>query len=218
MDDWQKLNDKCTEELIRLFQGNHEEHAFYVLVHRFGKDLLEKCEINCQRFKHGPDIAEIISEKTFEAYAKRGDFKFELGNGKNVDEAFQLYLYAIARNQLVDYYRNQKKKEKGLTYDGTETIMTELPSIQLDRLDPEMRIKYEIIQSLPPSHRVVYLTYLTHEKRGVNLPKSLQEELRQHLGNVKQNTIRTYKKEAHDKINQGLEIYRISKMLQDGRN
>ncbi len=209
------LNSKSSEELIRLFQNKLEpdrDSAFIILVHRFREDLLKKCEISCKRYGHGPDVAEIIAENTFKAYAQTGTFDFNplKAKGKTIDESFQIYLYRISKNELINYYRQQEKKRLGHYYDGNETIIVNMPDIPIDRLDAENKLKYSIIQSLPDSHRVVYLTYKAYEKLGCNLPKKLQAELRHYLGDIKQTTIRAYKKEAIDKINQGLEILKMS--------
>jgi len=212
MSQWDRLREKSTEDLINIYQSNHadKKDAFYVLVSRFSEDLLQKCEINCARRGYGVDVAEIIAENTFKAFAEKGQFKASEGSGKTVDESFQFYLYRIARNQLVDYYRKEKKRSLGYNYDGTESLHHDLPpEVASESLDMEARIRYATVQALPPSHRTVLLTYWAHKKEGFNLPKNLQEKLRHHLG-VQQNTIRSYKKEATDKIDQALFIYRMS--------
>jgi hypothetical protein len=213
---WKEYDSKSTEELIAIFQNKsssnklNRNNAFFALVNRFKKDLLQKCEINCKRFGHSSNTAEIIAENTFKAYAKKGKFDPDEGKGNTVDDSFKIYLYGIAKNELTNFYRIEQKKEKGQHYDGTERIITELPTVDLNNLSTKVKIQYEIIQSLPPSHKTIYLTYAAHERAGCNLPKKLQEELRQHLGNVTQNTIRSYKKEAHDKIKQGLKIMNLT--------
>ena len=220
MDSWNKFLAQSSEELIKHYQNLEQgwEECLHVLVDRFQKDLLEKCEIICSRYGHGPDIAEMIAQQTFEAFAKSRSFQIEKGTSNNTDKSFKLYLYKIAQNKLTDYYRRIKKEALGKTYYGNEKIITQLPEYQLSSLDGESRIRYEVIKSLSESHRVVYLTYFVHEKKGVNLSKALQEQLRTHLGDVKQSTIRTYKKEAFDKISQALEIYKLSKSMSNGGN
>jgi hypothetical protein len=104
----------------------------------------------------------------------------------------------------------EEKKKNGLFYNGTEEIITELPEVDLKELDTKARVRYEIIKSLTPSQRTVYLTYFAYEKIGCNLPGKLQAELRSHLGNVTQSTVRSFKKEANDKIKDGLRIMEIT--------
>lgn len=215
MTDWEKFEEKPTDELIIAFQQSGgakktKEIAFFAIVHRFKRDLLDKCEINCARFGHSANTAEIIAENTFEAYAKKGKFDSGKSKGRTVDDSFRIYLYGIARNELTNFFRLEEKKTKGQFYDGTEKIITELPAIDLETLDTKDKIKYEIIQSLPASHKTVYLTYMAYERVGCNLPKQLQHELRRQLGDIGQNTIRSYKKEAIDKINEGLKIMNLT--------
>lgn len=215
-DQWKKLNSKSTEDLIKLFQkkANPERgDCLKVLIYRFSKDLLEKCEIICSRRGQGPDVAEIIAQRTFEAYAVKGKFDFAKATGNTIDDSFLIYLFGIAQNQLIDYHRQQRKKELGRDYDGTEQVVTKLPDVPLEQLKIDERIRYEIVQSLPESHQIVYLTYATYEKKGCNLPKKLQALLRKRLGDVSQSTVRAYKKEALDKINDGIKVMTLTKKI-----
>jgi RNA polymerase sigma factor (sigma-70 family) len=212
---WESYNSKSTQELIEIFQKKGgtttiRNKAFFALVHRFRQDLLNKCEVRCKQFGHSANVAEIIAENTFKAYAKKGKFDPNEGKGKTIDDSFKIYLYTIAKNELTNYYRIEEKKRNGKFYDGTEKIITELPKVNLKELDTRARVRYEIISSLTPSQRTVYLTYFAYEKIGCNLPGKLQSELRAHLGDVSQSTIRSYKKEASDKIKEGLRIMDIT--------
>jgi DNA-directed RNA polymerase specialized sigma24 family protein len=211
MTTWKDYSIRTTGDLVAIFQGksslpDEKKLAFYAVVHRFRKDLLEKCEINCRRFGYTPEVAEIIAENTFSAYAKKGKFDPKARKGITVDDSFRIYLYGIARNELTNYYRLEQKKRDGKFYDGSESIVTSLPVVDVSTLDNKAKIRYEIIQSLPQSQRTVYLTYKAHEKAGMNLSKKLMVQLRTHLGGVSQSTIRTYKKEANDRISEGMRI------------
>lgn len=84
------------------------------------------------------------------------------------------------------------------------------------QLSLEQSVVVKAIESLKPSQRTVYLTYKQYEKLGFNLPKKLLEELREHLGGISQTTIRTYKKEAFDKIKSFTDIMELTKELSDG--
>ena len=85
------------------------------------------------------------------------------------------------------------------------------------KLSIEQSIILKAIESLTPSQRTVYLTYSQYEKLGFNLPKKLLQELRQQLGDISQTTIRTYKKEAFDKIKSFTEVMKLTKELSDGK-
>lgn len=215
MTHWKDFESRLTEELISVFQDktqdeNHREMSFFALVHRFRKDLVQKCEIRCKRFGHGPNVAETIAENTFKAYAKKGSFDTSEGKGATCDDSFRIYLYGIARNELTNFFRVEEKKAKGLHYDGSEQIVTELPVVDVTGLSGEDRLRYGIIQSLPKSHRAIYLTYKLYEKTGCNLPKKLMLALRNYCGGISQNTVRTYKKEAVDKIEDAVKIMKMT--------
>ncbi|MFD1553421.1 hypothetical protein DNU06_07050 [Putridiphycobacter roseus] len=220
MENWKKFENEDTATLIKLFQSKAEEEsvregAFYSLCYRFRKDLLCKCEITCKRFGHDINVAEQISEATFARYAQKGDFKIEKSSLTSIDAAFKLYLYAISKNELTNYYRLEEKKKRGHYYDGSERIITDLPPLPNIKLCIEDEIRLRAIESLSPAHRAVYLTYKQHERNGCNLSKQLQNELREHLGGVKQTTVRGYKKEANDKVNIYLEAMNLTKELSD---
>lgn len=209
--DW---NQRSSYELIQLFQDKKQPESvrnssFYALVIRFRDDVLQKCEIICKSYGHDITVAEQITESTFSKYLKNGAFDFEKSNSKDVDHSFRLYLYGISQKELFNFYRNEERKKKGYYYNGTEKIVEELPNISELNLSIEERIRIEAIKSLPKSHQAVYLTYSKYEISGFNLPRKLQKELREYLG-VKQNTIRTYKKEAKDKINEYLRVMKIT--------
>lgn len=215
MAEWKRFETYETEDLIRLFQNRKSsepdrDDAFCALVLRFREDVLKKTEIISSRFRHSPTVAEIVTDKTFEAYLKKGEFKFDKAAKASIDDSFKIYLYGIARNELVNYYRKQKRIKDGKYSDGTEQIITDLPEISMANLNVRGRIKFEVIQALPYSHRVIYLTYSAYEKLGCNLPKKLQQEIREHLGGIKQVTVRTYKKEACDKIVEALRILELT--------
>ncbi len=218
---WNELKDEPTIRLIELFQSgsstkSKKENAFYVLCHRFKKPVLQRSEIVCKRFGHDITVAEHITTAAFSAYAKKGGFQIEKTILQDPDDAFKSYLFKIAKNELINYYREQQRK-KDYPYDGTERIITEFPTLEGMDLSLEQMIIIKAIESLTPSQRTVYLTYSQYEKLGFNLPKKLLEELRAHLGGISQTTIRTYKKEALDKIKSFTEVMKLTKKLSDGK-
>jgi len=219
MDDWKKFENEKTYTLIELFQDRNQptstrDLVFFALCYRFRKDLLNKCEVICNRFGHDITVAEQIAEKTFKNYALKGKFEIDKANTSNIDDAFKLYLYQIARNELTNYYRLQERKKRGHFYNGSERIVTELPPLPENvRLSIEDQIRLKAIESLSDAHRTVYLTYKQHERLGCNLPKKLREELREYLGGVEQVTVRGYKKEAIDTIKNFIEVMNLTKDL-----
>tara|TARA_R110000744_G_scaffold275736_1_gene388540 strand:- start:1403 stop:2083 length:681 start_codon:yes stop_codon:yes gene_type:complete len=221
MSNWNKLKDEPTLRLTEMFQDNkstesQKENAFHAICYRFKDDVLKRSEIVCKRFGHDITVAEQVTTATFTSYAKKGGFLIQKANEQDVDDAFKSYLFKIAKNELTNYYREEQRK-KNYPYDGTEHIITELPVLEGMKLSIEQSIILKAIESLTPSQRIVYLTYSQYEKLGFNLPKKLLLELRQQLGDISQTTIRTYKKEAFDKIKSFTEVMKLTKELSDGK-
>jgi len=217
MSDWKKLKDEATLRLTELFQEKdsteaQKNNAFHAICYRFKGAVLKRSEIVCKRFGHDITVAEQVTNATFTAYAKKGGFQIDRASVKNIDEAFERYLFKIAKNELTNYYRSEQRK-KNYPYDGTERIITDLPDLEGVKLSLEQSIVIKAIESLTPSQRTVFLTYKQYEKLGFNLPKKLLEELRNHLGGISQTTIRTYKKEAFDKVKRYTEIMELTKEL-----
>ena len=205
MSDWKRFESKQTEVLIDYFQNaendeNIKDDAFHALCFRFRSDLLKICEIICKRKGHNEDVAAEIVVNTFKKYYKTRCFKVEETNKANMDDCFLVYLSKIANNELINWWKKEQKRIAGQLYDGTEEIVTELPKIDVEKLDLESKLIHETLLSFPKSHQTVYLTYKAHEKEGVNLPRELQAKLRKYLGGISQVTVRTYKKEVTDKL------------------
>lgn len=201
MRSWAHLSNKGTRELVMTFQNPHHpdsDYAFYALTDRFKGHLLRYCEIRCDKYGHQPSVAIELAENVFKSYAKFQSFDFDRAKTKNDDRAFQIYLNSIARRELINIFRLEKRKREGKWSDGSEQLITKVPSIK--SANPKAQIIIDVLNSLPYSHRVIYLTYKAYETVGCNLPKGLQEKLRAHLGGIKQTTIRSYKKETLDLI------------------
>ncbi len=221
MSDWKKLKDESTLKLTEIFQDKSSsdslrENAFHALTHRFKETILNNLEITCKRFGNDITVAEQVASSTFSSYAKKGEFLLSEANDEDVDIAFRNYLLAIARNELTNYYRLQQRR-KNYPYDGSEQIVTELPELEGMQLNMEQIILIKAIDSLTPAQRTVYLTYTKYEKLGFNLPQKLRDSLRNHLGGIKQSTVRTYKKEALDRIRSYKEVMNLTKELSDGK-
>lgn len=205
MTDWRRFEKLDTGKLISYSQNTDNESdtkdgAFLALCFRFRADLLKKCEFLCKRKGYDIDVAVELVKNTFKKYGKSRKFNASLGNHESIDDCFKFYLYKIAQHELIDYYKREQKRLNGQLYTGDETIITNLANVNPETLDAESQIIHETLLELPYSHQVIYMTYKAHEKEGVNLPRSLQKQLREHLGGISQATVRAYKKEAVDKI------------------
>lgn len=204
MNNWKKFQEKETEELIKLIQCNQTDplimdSVFTVICFRFRELLAKFCIYLCKNRGYDIDTGYLIANRAFKKYYKSRKFNFNKGNCNSYDDNFLVYLQKIARNELNDYYKEEQKKINNQYYDGTEEIIFELPDIDSTKLPLEQKAIHEALLSFSNKHQIIYLTYKTHEKNGVNLPLKLRKKLREYVG-LKQPTIRTYKKEVIDKI------------------
>ena len=220
---WKVTENATTETLVELFRKSdaprsERNQAFIFITHRFRKEVLNKCEILCKRFKHDVSTAEMIAERTFESYARKGSFDESKANGKNYDKSFLLYLLSIASNELISHYREIERK-KNSPYNGSEEIYFEYPSISEDKLndlDFEARIEYEIVRGLSSkSKKAIYLTYMVHQRPGFKMPRNLLDSLRTVLGNLSQNTVNAYLKEVRDSIKQAIKAYEVTERIKN---
>lgn len=207
INDWKRFESEQTEVLINFFQTEEnderiQDDVFRALCFRFRGELLKTCEIICKMKGHNEDVAAEIANNTFKKYYKTRCFKVGNTNKATLNDCFIVYLNKIAKNELINWWKNEQKLKAGLLYDGTEEVITELPKLDIEKLDLESKIIHETLLSFPHSHQVIFLTYKMHERNGVNLPRKLQAKLRKYLGGISQNTVRTYKKEVIDKLDE----------------
>ncbi len=220
MIDWKEYKDESTSDLIEYLKWKDQEEyqdvaeaAFKVFVFRFRKELVEKCEIVCKKWKYDNHVAVEIASSVFKRFYKYPNFKEDKSKASDCDKGVLLYLLGIANRELINYYN----KEKGIytsPYTGEEKIIREFPKIDFKQFKPErrgeMKKRFEIIEKalsrLSDKHKIIYLTYQAYEHDGYNLPTHLLKAMRKEL-KIGQGTIRYYKFEAIKKIEEYLEIY-----------
>ncbi len=209
--DWQELQAESTTDLLEFvkLRGDQEEidwskAAFVNLTFRFRVDLLEKCTRMCYKIGLTETDAEELANRVFEKFYKYPNgFDLATSRSKKPETAFKLYLYGIARRELCDMAHPDENP-----YDGTEDVITSL--IQPDKDYPPEQLAVlkareteidKAFSHLTPKHKIIYLTYMYHEKEGRYLPKRLREKLDVALGGIAKGTIRAYKHEAIAAIN-----------------
>lgn len=216
--DWAELKDENTVDLVDYINSINDpsykelgEAAFLTLTFRYREDLIKKCVVLARKWKRNDDDAIELANRIFARFLKYPRYRHGECKSGDVDKCFKRYLYRIADREVIGLFN-----PKTSPYDGTETIITSLIDPQKD-YEPEKRkalIEYEkrldeIFSKLTPKHKIIYLTYLYHDKEGHNLPGSLLAELREVLGGLSQTTLRIYKKEA---------IELVKKELQNAQN
>lgn len=218
---WNKEPDTSTKSLVESIQNSNSsdsdrEEAFTILTYRFREQVTQKCEVICKNYGHNAITAEMIAQRTFEAFFLKGDFIEEKGQGKTYEQSLLLYLFQIAHNELISYYREVERK-KNSPYSGTEQIIWDIPDKSLDGCSAETIIEYQIIKSLNKSKKAIYLTYRLYQRPGFMMPRKLLKTLRESLGVISQNTINCYLKEVRDQIRQAKELHqKINNEIQNG--
>lgn len=216
--DRKELEDATTAELIEFMQGQEDfleaaECAFKNFFLRFEPELTKKCRVIAQGWGLDRADGDILSEQTLEKFWQRPHgFDINKCKAKDTDTCVLLYLFAIAQNLLVD--RNREIRRHPDPYTGDEDMVIDFPDLEISELPAEkrrdIRARHDLIRKaldrLSYKHRIIYLTYKAHEKKGMNLPKHLRKRMREEL-DLAQTTIRVYKKEANDMVDQILEIY-----------
>lgn len=220
MENWEEYKDVSTSDLIDYIRWKEEveyreiaKAAFTSFCFRFREELIKKCEIVCNNWGYDSDVAILITSNVFKRFLKYPKFTYDKSKATSFDKGVLIYLFGIAKRELINYYN----KEKGIyasPYTGDEVIIREYPKIDYDNFKPkrraELKKRFGIIKKaldrLSEKHRIIYLTYLTYEREGYNLPTHLRKALRNEL-KIGQTTIRYYKFEATKKIEEYLEIY-----------
>ena len=218
----QDLSKETTENLMEYIQWRNEpdyaeiaKEAFRVFTFRFQLDLHKKLITICKNWGYDEQVANEIAYGTFEKVWKYPTFKKEKSKQKEFDKGVLFYLYRIASRLLADF----KKFEHGEVspFTGDEEIIREFPDIENMDIGIERKAilseRYEHIKKalarLSAKHKIIYLTYKQYEtetKDGYKLPRTLLKNLRDEL-DLTQNSIRIYKNEAFNEVDNYLKIY-----------
>lgn len=209
--DWESLQNWSLQDLLDSVKMRRDpeeiswsQAAFVNITFRFRDDLLQKCLVSCSKVGLTETDAEELANRVFERlYKYPGGFSMPVARSKDPAIAFRLYLYGIARNELYDMTHPDESP-----YDGTEEVVTSLidpdksykPELLADLQAAEQRLDAAFAK-LTPKHKIIYLTYLYHEKEGKYLPARLRKKLVEALGGISMSTIRVYKKGAFEAMN-----------------
>ena len=143
-----------SDEALMLRYRHGDAAAFDALYARHRGGLFRFITRQCKARSHGEEIFQDVWMKLIEA---RGRYQ--------VDAKFRTYLYTMARNRLIDYYRSTGRADLVLV----ETVDTDnLPETAASRVD-EPHVRYEakmqgaailtLLQELPIAQREAFLLY-----------------------------------------------------------
>lgn len=221
MIDWRIYEKTSTIELIEHIKmkdkPGHLENAnaaYYAFCFRFEEEIKKKAEIICKNNGFEKEFAIEVIQRTFKRFWKYPKFDPEKCKTSTIEKGVVLYLNRIAQNSFTDLVL----EHKGINispYDGSEDIVTEIPipsNIAIVNNENYQIIK-AVLDTFSEKHKIVYLTYLKHEINGHKLPRKLLTELREKLG-ISQETIRSYKNEVVNKLNEYKKIWHRKEKIQ----
>ena len=189
---------------------NEAEMAFYVFQARYQRDILQKSEVLCSKFEYNEAIAFLAATCTFDKVWKNAHtFNMKKANTKNVDKAILLWMYKILFTQIL-LFKNRdtcaqptKEEDLSLINDVNGLIKVHAP----EDLEKQKELKENLsfleraLQGLSPKHRIIYFTYLAYKPdKDKNIPRSVSNKLQEQL-ELTQASIRVYRKEATDLVN-----------------
>lgn len=190
-----KNNDmKAAKEAFELFVGYFEQ-KISVLV-----------EVQANKIGYNEYVALAAIQCAFNKVWLYPTFDMRKSNCKDEEKGIIVWLIAIAVSQMHQYTKNgvcaQIDKEDDLSViEDSETFV----NFNANDLEPEKKIFYvkalnQKMSLLDEKHRIIYLTYKAYHIKGKKLPRTVLEKLRKRL-NLTQTTIRVYKKEACEALN-----------------
>jgi len=213
-----ELESATTAELIEYIQGKDDyleaaECAFRNIFIRFENDLTKKCRQHAINWGFDQTTGDILSEQALTKFWEKPDlFAVEKCTVRNIDRCLLFYLFKMARNALADRQREIKsgrtyyKGDEEIIYNFPDHADAGLPVEQLKAIKAHYGLIDKALARLTPKHKIIYLTYLTHGKEHLNLPRKLLHRLRDEL-DLDQDSIRVYKLQAKKEVEQYLAIY-----------
>lgn len=189
---------------------NEAEMAFYVFQARYQRDILQKSEVLCSKFEYNEVIAFLAATCTFDKVWKNAHtFSMEKANTKNVDKAILLWMYKILFTQILLFKNRdtcaQPTKEEDLSLiDNVDGLIKVYAPEELEKqkeLKENLSFLERVQQGLSLKHRIIYFTYLAYKPdKDKNIPRSVSNKLQEQL-ELTQASIRVYRKEATDLVN-----------------
>lgn len=211
------LMDTSSTDLLEYISWKSEypkeaTEAFIIFCNRFQKDILEKAEIYSKKNGYSIDIAEMIANCTFDRVWKYPSFNMDKAKAKDVNKAILRWMYRIMQTQAILYFKENSCSEPSIEEDLSiienidELIEYTVPDQPEKKRDLKLVLEVvdEALSQLSIKHRIIYLTYKAYEQKGKNIPSSISKQLKDRL-QLTQSSIRVYKKEAIEQVNNFIE-------------
>lgn len=209
-----KKEDFSTDgvKLLKVIANKNEDEeaatkAFRLFVEIFESKINKRVDIIARKNGYDANVAFEAIQCAFNKVWLYPTFNMSKAHCKNEEQAIIVWLVRIAVSQMYQFAMNgvcaQVKPEEDLSV--IENAEDFVESFHASELSPEQKMQYvsymeKKMSALDEKHRIVYLTYKAYHTSGKRLPRKLLENLRKRLA-VTQTTIRVYKKEACETLN-----------------
>ena len=200
------------EVLIKIMAGKTHDAAginaaFGLFCAKYEIRLLKLVEVQCVKLGYSAEYAYKAIECTFARVLRYPTFDMNKSRCKDIDNAIIKWLNQIAFTQILKFKNNGECAEVTLEEDLSVVtnasdfykIVTEHSYIPENEKKDKIRMLDEKLSNIDEKHRIVLLTYLAYGSYYKSLPRSLLLRLR-HVLNLKQSSIRAYKKEAFESL------------------
>ncbi|WP_445736250.1 sigma-70 family RNA polymerase sigma factor [Mariniflexile sp.] len=140
-------------------------------------------------------FANTVTNNTFmEVYNKPLDFEFDSRKHKTQDDAFRVYLAAIAKNEKNDLLReslNYTSKQTKIIDDDEHFFEPSISPEIFEKLELALSTNRKILEdalySLSERDRYIILTYYDNYEKGKNTPSEVLDNIEQLYGTTRDN-------------------------------
>lgn len=165
--DISKFEEKTDEEIAGLISKNKD--VFAVIIRRYEKRLMAYMK----RINGGTqeNLEDIVQNIFIKVYVNINSYK--------KDKKFSSWLYGIAHNECIDYWRKNKKHDVGLSLDDCEDIRSALTSDEDLFDDASRRFDAEKTQlslkKLPAKYREILILRFLEDKSYEEIGEILEK-------------------------------------------
>lgn len=206
------FEDLSSDELIEYISFKEEfpeeaEKAFVIFCYRFQNDTIKTAEIYSNKYGYSEVEALDVANCAFARVWKYPTFDKNKSKAKDVDKGIKIWLHKIVFNELMKFGVKEtcaEADENDLDIiENIDELVTFTVGDEIEK-KRDLKLRLEILEramlGLSEKQKIIYLTYKAYENNGKNIPRIVSQKLKERL-NIAQSSIRVYKKEAIDHIN-----------------
>lgn len=187
--------------------------AFVQFCYRFGKDIKQKSEIYCNKYRYSEVVALEIANCTFARVWKYPTFDKEKSKAKDLDKGILIWMYRILYTQIIKYGKQnncaEPTEEEDLSLVNNAEELVDTLNIENIEAKREIVAKLKTIENalaqLTEKHRIIYFTYRAYQKEGKKVPRTITKLLREKLS-LTQKSVNTYYGDANRHVHNYLNI------------